>query len=122
MPWWWPFGRVADIAARELQARLQGSTPPQLIDVRSELEWRSSRIAGAVNVPVTDLKAKLAELGMDRARPVVAICLTAHRSIPAVRMLRAQGFDACQLRQGMRAWWCAELPVERGGGGPARGE
>jgi rhodanese-related sulfurtransferase len=116
LPWWWPFGRVADIAACELQARLQGSTPPQLIDVRSEIEWRSSRIAGAVNVPVTDLKARLAGLGLDPARPVVAICLTAHRSIPAVRILRAQGFDARQLRQGMRAWWRAGLPVERGSG------
>jgi rhodanese-related sulfurtransferase len=119
-PWWWPFGRVPDIAAHELHARLQGSAPPQLIDVRSGIEWRSSRIAGAISVPVTELKLQLAELGLDRTRPVVAICLTAHRSIPAVRMLRAQGFDARQLRQGMRAWWRAGLPVERGDGESAR--
>ena len=113
-PWWWPFGRVPDIAAHELHARLRGSTPPQVIDVRSTLEWRASRIAGAISVPVTELKERLSTLGLEQSRPVVAICLSAHRSIPAVRMLRARGIDACQLRGGMRAWWAAGLPVQKG--------
>lgn len=109
--WWWPFGRVPEIDARELQARLQGGAPPQVVDVRTALEWRHGHIAGAVHVPLLDLPERLASLGLDRSRPVVAICRTAHRSIPAVRVLREQGFDAYQLRQGMQAWWRADLPV-----------
>lgn len=112
--WWWPFGRVEEIDARDLHARLQSGSPPQVVDVRTSLEWRTSHIAGAINAPVTQLRDLLPDLALDRSRPVVAICRTAHRSIPAVRMLRQRGFDACQLRQGMQAWWRAGLPVESG--------
>lgn len=111
--WWWPFGRVPEIDAQALQARLKKRTAPQLIDVRTAVEWRRSRIAGSVNVPVTELELRLESLALNKRRPVVAICLTGHRSIPAVRLLRARGFDACQLREGMRSWWRAGLPVVR---------
>jgi rhodanese-related sulfurtransferase len=43
---------------------------------------------------------------------VVAICLTAHRSIPAVRLLRARGFEAAQLAGGMLAWRVAGFGEE----------
>ncbi len=111
--WWLPFGGVPEIDAQELNARPQGSAAPQIVDVRTPGEWRDSHIEGAINVPVTELKARLASLALDRSRPVVAICRSAHRSIPAVRLLRANGYDACQLRQGMQAWWRAGLPVEK---------
>ena len=124
LPWWLPFGEVPEIDGQELQARLQGSPTPQIVDVRTTAEWRRSRIAGAISVSVTKLKDRLASLALDPDRPVVAICLSAHRSIPAVRLLRAQGFDACQLSHGMQAWWRAGLPVEgesQGGDGPTSG-
>lgn len=112
MPWWLPFGGVPEIDAHALHARLRDGPAPQIVDVRTEAEWRRSRIAGTVNAPITELKTLLPSLGLDRKRPVVAICRSAHRSIPAVRLLRASGFDACQLQKGMQAWWSAELPVE----------
>ena len=48
------------------------------------------------------------------SRPVVAICLTAHRSIPAVRLLHRHGFAAAHLAGGMLAWRAAGFPEERG--------
>jgi rhodanese-related sulfurtransferase len=42
---------------------------------------------------------------------VVAICLSAHRSPPAVRLLSRAGYDARQLEGGMLAWRAAGLPV-----------
>ena len=97
----------------ELHARLQEGKAPQIVDVRTAFEWRAGHIGGAINAPITELEARLPSLALDRSRPVVAICLSAHRSIPAVRLLRDRGFDACQLQQGMRAWWRAGLPVEK---------
>ena len=41
------------------------------------------------------------------------VCLTAHRSVPAVRLLRERGFDAVQLSGGMIAWRAARLPEAR---------
>ena len=96
--------------------RKEGSAPPQLIDVRNSTEWRSGHIPGAIHVPITDLASRIAGLKLDAARPIVAICRAAHRSIPAVRLLRRHGFDnACQLQGGMLAWQQSGLPVERDG-------
>ncbi len=111
LPWWLPFGQVAEIDARALHAQLQTAAAPQIIDVRTTLEWSHSRIGNALSVPVTELKTRLPSLMLDKSRPVVAICLSGHRSIPAVRLLRASGYTACQLHQGMQAWWKAKLPV-----------
>ena len=109
---WLPFGRVPEIDAQTLAQQLRDGATPQIVDVRTELEWTRSRIAGAVNVPVTQLEARLDSLALDKNRPVIAICRSAHRSIPAVRLLRAKGFDARQLRKGMLAWWAAGLEVQ----------
>lgn len=114
--WWLPFGAVPEIDVQELDGLFKAGRVPQLIDVRTAGEWRAGRIAGAIHVPITELKALLASLPLDRNRPVVAICRSAHRSIPAVRLLRARGFDACQLQQGMQAWWREGLPVEKAEG------
>lgn len=113
--WWVPFGGVPEISAEELHGQLNREQAPQILDVRTTLEWKTSRIPGARSAPITSLKSQLDVLELDPARPVVAICLSAHRSIPAVRLLRDAGFDqVCQLRGGMRAWWKAELPIEKG--------
>jgi len=50
----------------------------------------------------------------DKEKPVVAICLTAHRSIPAVRVLKEMGFkDAKQLQGGMTQWWIQKFPCSK---------
>jgi len=113
--WWVPFGRVPEIAAEELAARCDGEAPPQILDVRTLREWRRSRIPNARHVTLLSLKRQLAEVGLDQERPVVAICLSAHRSILAVRLLKFHGFsDVCRLKGGMKAWWAAQLPTEDG--------
>jgi rhodanese-related sulfurtransferase len=111
--WWWPFGRVSEIPARELHALLhEGGPAPQLLDVRTVAEWEAGHVAGALNVPVLELGTRLAELELDPGRRIVAICRSAHRSIPAVRLLQRHGFArACQLQGGMLAWQAAALPV-----------
>jgi rhodanese-related sulfurtransferase len=114
LPWWLPFGAVPEIAPAALPAALQGPRPPQLLDVRTPLEFAAGHIDGATSAPITSLAVRLTQLGLDPARPVVAICLTAHRSIPAVRLLRARGFEASQLAGGMLAWRSAGLPERKG--------
>lgn len=114
LPWWFPFGRVAEIRAEMLYAQLQNGEVPQLVDVRQPSEFRAGHIPGAINVPIGLFAKRLPELGLNPQRPVVAICLTAHRSIPAVRLLRWLGFrHAYQLRGGMIAWRLRSLPEER---------
>jgi rhodanese-related sulfurtransferase len=113
VPWWLPFGSVPEVPAADLAARLERGAAPQLVDVRSPGEFRAGHIAGAVNAPITGFQERLAALALDAGRPVVAICLSAHRSVPAVRLLQRQGFDAAQLAGGMLAWRAAGLPESR---------
>ncbi|MFC1772418.1 rhodanese-like domain-containing protein [Pseudomonadota bacterium] len=114
--WWLPVGHVPEINAAVLNARLSGDNPPKIVDVRSGVEWRRSHIPGAVSVPINELKDRLASLQLDAQQPIIAICLSAHRSIPAVRLLRAEGFEnAVQLKGGMLAWWSKNYPTEQAG-------
>lgn len=108
---WLPFGKVPELCADELQA-LDRTTKVQIVDVRTAEEWRRSRISGAINLPITQFsRANVAALGLDPALPVIAICLSAHRSRPAVRQLKAMGFtQVYQLQQGMLHWWKLGLP------------
>jgi len=63
-----------------------------------------------------ELKDRLASLQLDTQQPIIAICLSAHRSIPAVRLLRAKGLEnAVQLKGGMLAWWSKNYPTEQAG-------
>ncbi len=114
LPWWLPFGTVPEIPATRLARDLAAVPPPQVLDVRTATEFRGGRIPGAISVPITSFTRALPALRLDPARKVVAICLTAHRSIPAVRLLRRSGFDAAQLAGGMLAWRAAGFPEDRG--------
>jgi rhodanese-related sulfurtransferase len=53
------------------------------------------------------------QLELSYDRQVLAICLSAHRSISAVRALKELGFDALQLEGGMQSWRAAGLPEVR---------
>ena len=111
--WWLPFGKVPEIAAADLKTRLDRREPLQLIDVRTPGEFAGGHIHSAVNVPISQFRAALPGLQLDRHRPVIAICQTAHRSPPAVRLLQQAGFTAQQLRGGMISWNRAKFPTTR---------
>lgn len=116
MFWWLPFGKVPEVSALRLDAmRKDGSTRPQIIDVRTGGEWKSGHIAGALNVPTNELASRISSLQLDGKRPIVAVCRAARRSVPAVRLLRQHGLrNASQLEGGMLAWRKSGLPVEGG--------
>lgn len=110
--WWVPFGKVPEILPTDLIEKLNNpQLCPQLLDVRTSKEWKNGHLAGAVNIPISELRSKIDTLAPDK--PVVTICLSAHRSIPAVRLLRSYGFqDVTQLAGGMIAWRRHSLPEQ----------
>lgn len=111
---WLPFGRVPELTADKVLTMLtEGSV--QILDVRTREEWRRSHIAGALNLPIMSFsRENVVALGLEKERPIIAICLSAHRSIPAVRQLKAMGYsNVYQLESGMRKWWQLGLPCEQ---------
>lgn len=110
--WWLPFGQVPEINSEELHDQLQQESTLVVVDVRTQTEYEAGHIDGAVNVPITELKSGLASLELQKDRPVVAVCRSAHRSIPAVRLFKKSGIEnSCQLQGGMLAWEKAGLPT-----------
>lgn len=112
LPWWLPFGRVDEIAPRDLWARLaKEGKELQILDVRERVEFGVGHIKRAKNVPIHDLSRRLGELDLNPEKEVIVVCLSGHRSIPAQHLLRQSGFRAVHnLAGGMIAWWLEKLP------------
>ena len=99
-----PYKTISVAQAKELLG--SGAT---LIDVRSAQEWRTGRAPQAKHVPLDRLQTSTA--GIQKARPVIAVCDSGVRSASAARMLAAKGYDAYSVRGGMAAWRQAGEPV-----------
>lgn len=83
-----------------------------VLDVRPPDEFAVSHLPGAVNIPLGELETRLAELDPDHQ--IVAYCRGPWcvLSFEAVATLRAQGFHARRLEDGLPEWRAAGLPVE----------
>jgi rhodanese-related sulfurtransferase/DNA-binding CsgD family transcriptional regulator len=75
-----------------------------VIDVRPGEEYQAGHLPFARSMPLAELKSRLAELPRDR--PVIAYCRGPFclMSTDAVRLLRDQGIDALQMREGVVEW------------------
>ena len=85
-----------------------------LLDVRPEEEYRAAHIAGAVSVPLKELTARLAKL--PRGKEIVAYCRGPYcvLAVEAVKTLRAKGFRAMRLEDGVPEWRAQGFPVAAG--------
>jgi rhodanese-related sulfurtransferase/DNA-binding transcriptional ArsR family regulator len=109
------FGDRSDpepVAMNDLLARAR-SGKVVILDTRPAREFAAGHIAGAVSVPVDDLKRRLAEL--PKAKEFVAYCRGPYcvYADRAVELLRASGRKARRLVAGFPEWKAAGLPVER---------
>jgi ArsR family transcriptional regulator len=83
-----------------------------VLDVRPADEFELGHLPGAVNIPLSELEIRLAELARDHE--IVAYCRGPWciLSFEAVASLRSRGFNARRLQDGMPEWRAAGLPVE----------
>jgi rhodanese-related sulfurtransferase/DNA-binding transcriptional ArsR family regulator len=87
-----------------------------VLDVRPPDEFALGHLPGAVNIPLRELEARLAEL--DPGQEIVAYCRGPYcvLSYEAVAALRARGFNVRRLEDGLPEWRAAGLPVVTGSG------
>ncbi|GIL86494.1 hypothetical protein Vretifemale_14795, partial [Volvox reticuliferus] len=121
MRWLWTFGRVPELEAIQLLdvsnriislPLIQRSSPtaPRIIDVRTRAEYAAGHIPGALNasfLPPWSWSSRVEPLlqGVDPGTELYVICLSAHRSIGALKWLNERGFgNVKQLKGGMQAW------------------
>ncbi|PWH11922.1 MAG: hypothetical protein DDG60_15825 [Anaerolineae bacterium] len=101
------------VKAPDLNAELTSEKKPFILDVRTAEELtKDGYIEGALNIPINELPARLAELPTDKATPIVILCKSGHRGSLALVYLQALGYtNVRNLAGGMNAWIAAELPV-----------
>ena len=63
----------------------------RIVDVRSPAEFKDGAYAGAINIPLSSLLARMNELE-PRDKPVVLYCASGARSGQGARVLRQAGF------------------------------
>lgn len=86
-----------------------------IFDIRSGEQYRKGHIAGAVNVPESQLKAdQLTNYEKYRSNPVVVACDLGNKASGAARSLKKAGFQEVYYMQGgIGAWTGANLPLVR---------
>lgn len=63
-----------------------------LVDVRTPQEFSAGHVEGAINIPHTDVEARVLEFGENKDREIVLYCRSGHRSGLAQESLEALGF------------------------------
>jgi rhodanese-related sulfurtransferase/DNA-binding MarR family transcriptional regulator len=101
------------VTRSELMERIRAGLVT-VLDVRPEDEFALGHLPSAVNVPLSELEVRLAHL--DPAQEIVAYCRGPYcvLSYEAVAALRARGFRARRLEDGLPEWRAAGLPVVTG--------
>lgn len=82
-----------------------------VLDVRPSEEYRAGHIPGAISVPLEVLESHLSQLPRDRE--IVAYCRGPYcvLAVEAVGILRASGFHAARLEDGVPQWKAQGFPV-----------
>ncbi len=85
-----------------------------VLDVRPPEEYRAGHLPGALSIPLKELERRLSDLPHDRE--IVAYCRGPYcvLAVEAVEMLRAQGFTAFRLEDGVRDWQARGFPITVG--------
>jgi hydroxyacylglutathione hydrolase len=94
-----PAAATEQIAAEDLRDCTSGFV---LLDVRSPREWRAGHIDGAVNIPVGEIPARLAEL--PSGAPIATLCEGGYRSSLAASLLAQEGISVVNVAGGMAAY------------------
>lgn len=77
----------------------------QLLDVRTESEYKEGHIKGAQNIDVLQTTfASIATHTLDKKKPVAVYCRSGKRSAQATEVLKSAGFKTYNLLGGFLEW------------------
>jgi len=92
-------GRAEVVTSTEfLESNKENS---MVVDVRTELEFSNGHIAGAINIPVDDLRQRLSEL--DKSKGIIVYCQVGLRGYVAQRILMQNGFKVKNVTGGYKS-------------------
>jgi rhodanese-related sulfurtransferase len=95
------FKRLGQVSREKAHALVH--TGAKLLDVRTAAEFEAGHLSGALNLPLSELSARLSSLGA-RDYPIVLYCASGTRSAVARSILKGQGFTQVYNLGAMGRW------------------
>ena len=84
----------------------------QILDVRSDGEWKKGHVPNAEHIYVAHLAENIEKL--DKSKPVATYCGSGYRASIAASILKGAGFEkVINIPGSWNAWTKARLPVEK---------
>jgi len=103
------------IKPSDLYQTLGTENSPVILDVRDRQEYKEGHLPEALNIPLTELIQRLAEIPKDRL--AVPYCNMRHRGNSrgekAAELLTENGFQAQAIDGGFIEWGSLGLPVKK---------
>lgn len=94
---------MSEVSVVQLDQLRKANHAHLLLDVREPQEVDTAAIDGAVNIPMSELPARLLELPRDKE--IIVMCHHGQRSEQVAAVLRADGFSNVKnLIGGIEAW------------------
>jgi rhodanese-related sulfurtransferase len=105
----------AEISAAEVHDLLEGDDPPVVVDIRNPPAYAQGHVPGSVNIPFSQLPARVAEL--EGAERIVTVCPHGQASVQAARLIGSyEGTGEARVEsmaEGIEGWeWELETDVE----------
>jgi hydroxyacylglutathione hydrolase len=98
------------VNASMLAEELASPNPLLILDIRTPAEWITQHIPGSINLPLTQLQQRIAEV--PRNRRIAVHCTGGYRSSIAASILTQQGItNLIELAGGITAWQAANHPL-----------
>mgnify|MGYP003778867111 CR=1 FL=1 len=97
----------------QLAVAKMNSSAVSIIDVREPHEFIKGHIENATNIPLGKLADQLGQWADRKDSPIIVVCQTGTRSVPACKTLTKAGFtEVYNITGGMQAWEDSKLPVK----------
>lgn len=107
-------GCASSITGDTLLKMLQEKPAPLVVDVRSQGEYETGHIPGAINIPFYEIGSGLQQRGFSKNDMVVLYCEHGPRAGVAGFSLYLHGYERFFTVAGhMQAWRAGGMPVER---------
>lgn len=98
-------GIYRQLKPEEFKQRLSEAREPQIIDVRTDVEYNTAHIPGAIQIDYTKPDFRETVNALDKSRPVYVYCLKGGRSQGACSQMLGEGFtEVYELKGGFEKW------------------
>ena len=105
---------VVNLGTVDFDEKLKSTASKIVLDVRTDEEFNSGHLQGAINMNVNDPSFGDRLKQLDTTQPVFVYCLAGGRSARAAEILKDMGFPAVyNMEGGVSRWTYENRPLER---------